>query len=354
MTPDGLQAAAARLVASSGAGRAPVTLTPLPGGANNRVFAVEGADRPALLKSYFRDPGDERDRLGAEFGFSRFAWNAGLRALPEPLGSDEEAGLGLYELVEGAPVGAPEVDSEAVAAAAAFVADLVSIQDRPGAQRLPHASEACFTLEEHLARVDGRVARVAALDPADDLDRACTSFVEGTLAPAWERLRECTRATARDAGFALEDPLPQAQQCLSPSDFGFHNALRAPDRTFRFLDFEYAGWDDPAKTICDFFCQPQVPVPLSFWGVVVDRFAPQFARQAGLRARSAALLSVYRIKWCCIILNEFLRVDRDRRSFSSSGHDIDTIKKEQLAKARQLLSSFKPGSSATARVVTTL
>ena len=25
-----------------------------------------------------------------------------------------------------------------------------------------------------------------------------------------------------------------------------------------FIDFEYAGWDDPSKLICDFFCQPAV------------------------------------------------------------------------------------------------
>ena len=182
-----LTEAAARLLASAGLGRGPVALTALQGGANNRVFAIEGADRPALLKCYFRHPADTRDRLGAEFGFSQFAWNAGLRALPEPLACDEGAGLGLYALIEGAPVDAAAVGSSEVAAAAAFVADLVSVQHLPDAARLSHASEACFTFEEHLARVDARVARVAAVKPADDVARACASF--GSLAESCSAIR---------------------------------------------------------------------------------------------------------------------------------------------------------------------
>ena len=61
-------------------------------------------------------------------------------------------------------------------------------------------------------------------------------------------------------GLPSERPLDQQDRCLSPSDFGFHNAL-AQGETVRFIDFEYAGWDDPAKTVCDFFHHPGVPVP---------------------------------------------------------------------------------------------
>ena len=39
--------------------------------------------------------------------------------------------------------------------------------------------------------------------------------------------------------------------------------LAASDKKLRFLDFEYAGWDDPAKLIGDFFCQPAIPAPHS-------------------------------------------------------------------------------------------
>ena len=50
------------------------SLTPLTGGANNRVFRVEAAGSLALLKVYFQHANDPRDRLGAEYSFTRFAW----------------------------------------------------------------------------------------------------------------------------------------------------------------------------------------------------------------------------------------------------------------------------------------
>ena len=52
----------------------PCNVTALPGGANNRVYRVDGAAATVLLKVYFHDAEDQRDRLGAEFAFSRFAW----------------------------------------------------------------------------------------------------------------------------------------------------------------------------------------------------------------------------------------------------------------------------------------
>ena len=34
--------------------------------------------------------------------------------------------------------------------------------------------------------------------------------------------------------------------------------------SFVFIDFEYYGWDDPAKMIADFYLQPAVPVPYEY------------------------------------------------------------------------------------------
>jgi len=55
----------------------------------------------------------------------------------------------------------------------------------------------------------------------------------------------------------MAQALPADETCLSPSDFGFHNALVDPSGALSFLDFEYAGRDDPAKPVSDFFCQPK-------------------------------------------------------------------------------------------------
>src|SRR5581483_2047702 len=115
--------------------------------------------------------------------------------------------------------------------------------------------------------------------------------------------------------------IPRAARCISPSDFGFHNALLKPDGKLCFIDFEYAGWDDPAKTVCDFFCQPSVPVDRKHLGRFVEGIIPGFQDPERLEQRIRALLPVYGIKWCCILLNEFLPVGKARRRFASEDCD---------------------------------
>jgi hypothetical protein len=101
----------------------------------------------------------------------------------------------------------------------------------------------------------------------------------------------------------------------------------------RFIDFEYAGWDDPAKTVCDFLCQPAVPVP----GHSADPFARALVSDLSdpdwhLR-RIGLLRDVYRVKWCCILLNDFLPAGRQRRLFAQdAGAEADRLR-AQLHKA---------------------
>ena len=130
----------------------------------------------------------------------------------------------------------------------------------------------------------------------------------------------------------MDQALSVEQSCLSPSDFGFHNALIDGARKLTFLDFEYAGRDDPAKLVSDFFCQPEVPVPLSLHGHFIDRMAEGLGLDAAGVARCRLLLDAYQIKWTCIILNDFLPLGAARRAFADTGAWAERCA-AQLAKA---------------------
>jgi hypothetical protein len=318
-----------RLTASAGLG--PVReMLPLAGGANNRVFRVEAARGPALLKEYFRHANDPRDRLGAEFAFSRFAWAAGLRCVPQALVWDQGNALGLFEWVEGAKPG--DATEALVSQATEFVRDLNASRWRPLASRLPAASEACFSLAEHLGTVARRVDRLtAATDPE------ATEFVRLELLPVWNRVRAACEADARDNRLSLDRSLDPPARCASPSDFGFHNVLVEADGRVRFLDFEYAGWDDPAKLVCDFFCQPAVPVPGHYFESFARAVAAGFPEPESVLRRARILLPVYRVKWVCIRLNEFLPAGTRRREFSLPPDELEGRQTRQLAAARGAL-----------------
>ncbi len=303
-------------------------LRPLPGGANNRVYHLVAGPFEAALKVYFRHPSDARDRLAAEYSFCGFAWENGIRQVPRPMACDSGRGMALYEFVHGRPLHGETVGGAEVADAIELFRELNACRGRAGG--LPAASEACFSLREHLAVVERRVLRLES-----GADPEAAGFVREQLVPAWKECRE--RFERGAAGLGLEGPLPAEDRRVSPSDFGFHNAVREPSGRLRFLDFEYAGWDDPAKTVCDFFFQPAVPAPRDSR----DRFANAVLEgtadpQRHLR-RIALLEGVYRIKWCCILLNEFLPAGVARRRFAGTGAEPRERRASQLAKARALL-----------------
>jgi phosphotransferase family enzyme len=334
---DTLLALANDLAERAGRGRAR-NLVRLAGGKNNQVFRVEtGTGTPLVLKRYFTDPRDPRDRLRAEWEFLQHAWSRGIRYVPEPMACDAGAHAGLYSFVEGRKLLATELRLAHVDAAIDFA---LAVNERPRAALSP-ASEACFSLAEHIATVERRVARLATLDPdAPHLSEA-QSFVSTKLLPGWNAVQSRLASNARDAGLSIDEPMSAEDRCLSPSDFGFHNALVDGSGRVTFLDFEYAGCDDPAKLASDFFCQPEIPVPLAFHASFIARMAQGLGLDDKGHARCRMLLDAYRIKWTCIILNDFLPLGAARRAFADAGAWAARCA-AQLAKAETQLAVLSP------------
>ncbi len=308
---------------------------PISAGGNNRVFRVRAKSEIFLAKWYFHSERDPRNRLQSEFSFLEHVWRLGIRCVPKPLIADASARLGLYEFVDGRRLVPAEIDESTVLKAAEFFAEINTPPSRAGAADLPLASEACFTIGEHLALVDARLERFRDMEASSPVDRQAAAFLK-SLRLRWEAHKTCI---ARD-NRAMETPLADAWRCLSPSDFGFHNALVRPDRSICFLDFEYAGWDDPAKAFGDFFAHPGIPVPLSYKSAFLRVASRPFHAADQLLERARVLEPIFRVKWCCIVLNEFLPEAAERRRFANPGMDQEPAKARQLDKARRLLASI--------------
>ena len=97
----------------------PKSLEPLAGGRNNRVFRVDfKGGEAAVLKSYYHDPRDPRDRLRAEWSFLNYVTARDVRNVPRPLAIDVAAHSALYSFVIG---GRPKnVDGDLIRQAAEF------------------------------------------------------------------------------------------------------------------------------------------------------------------------------------------------------------------------------------------
>jgi hypothetical protein len=313
-------------------------LIALKDGGNNQVYRLPGAHQDYVLKRYFQHPADTRDRFNTERAFYEFLWQGGVRRIPEPYGWDADARLGVFGFVAGRKVNPDEVGGDMVKQALQFIGEINALRKQPAAETVPAASEAWSSIPEVIEAIAKRVLALQQIEAESEVDRQAADFARDELLPAW---REIAAAIARrcEADPDLKLPLDPAKRCLSPSDFGFHNALLAENGGLHFIDFEYAGWDDPAKLICDFFCQPQVPVGFQFWDDFTGSVAAYLDGGDTLPRRAKLLLPACQIKWCCIILNHFVKGGKARREFAG-GAASEEAKAAQLAKARRLLRSI--------------
>lgn len=343
-------------------GRRPEAVTRLAGGANNVVARVDVDGKPLLAKLYFTHARDPRDRLGTEFGVLEFLWRNGVRCVPEPLRMSREHNLGLYEFVAGARVAAGQVTQADVEQLVELLAAMWRLRSQPGAEKLPPASEAAFTLNGYWANVERRLNRVrttltpgradlpVGLGVAASAGRDTTEFgpdarqrvptgvrefVERELVPVAAVVRWFLSAQAPSLGIELDSELPLVQRTLSPADHGFHNVLRRADGRLTFLDFEYAGWDDPAQTLANALLLPEVPLPAEHRVAFLRAMLARLGGAEGVAARLRLVYPMLALKWSLIMLNEFLPVGGERRAFA--GANEEARQAGQLAKARRQL-----------------
>jgi len=308
-------------------------VTALRRGQNNRIYRVEAEDGVYALKRYSAD--DRRDRMKAELAALAFFARRGIGRTPRVAAVEAETRHALLGWMEGEPV--VQVSEADVAAFADFQIELDRAIDARAGREIGEASEACLSGRRMLAQVGARFRRLAAVKA--ELPHFAP-FYDATLLPAFEALEAQARRDCARLGLDFDADLPAERRTLIPSDFGAHNALRRADGTLAFLDFEYFGWDDPVTSIALFVMHPAMRLSasqkLSYRRRVLEHFGGTPAAD-----RLAALMPLYALRWCGIILGELLP-ERWRHRLESRAElgGWDEVREAQIAKARRLLKEF--------------
>ena len=316
----------------------PFTLEQIKGGANNRAFLVKTDGIDFFLKLYFRHPDDPRDRLNTEFMFLSLLWENNIRVVPKPLSFDEVEGIALYEFIAGRSMTKSEIMKTRIQECIDFFTELNQLRGKSAAIQLPFGSEACFSIQDHVQMIENRVQRLKGINESMAVNKSAIRFVHEELLEAWREVRNSIQQESLKHDIDTKEKIPSSDRCISPSDFGFHNAILADkNNLLLFVDFEYSGWDDPAKLVCDFFCQPKLPVYVKYFNYFSKSIATQTAHPDKTLQRINLLMPGYKIKWCCIILNEFLPLDNYRRDFTGGNRRNTQSRDSQLQKAREML-----------------
>ncbi len=313
------------------------------GGRNSQVYRVDTlGGRRFALKVYFRHAADNRDRLATEYGSFAFLWDRGFREIPQPLVSDPQRGWAVYQFLEADRIPPGQAGEPEVRAAADFLVRLRALSRHPDSRQLGIASEAHFSVDQVGAHVSDRFERLRAVCGETPPFAELRAFLDDDFAPLLRELIAWSRQRLQAAGSDAGAELPWELRTLSPSDFGFHNALKLPSGKVFFLDFEYFGWDDPAKMVSDFLLHPAMNLPAALKKTFVSAVLGGFSDFPGLVARVESVYPLFGLKWCLIFLNEFLPEALMRRQFAGvAPAEHSGLQLAQLAKARQMLNQIR-------------
>jgi thiamine kinase-like enzyme len=312
-----------------------ITIQPLPGAFNSLVFRIlteRGAQY--LLKKYLIHKDDPRDRFSTEFFGLSFLWNNGIRAIPEPICSDRKQRIGVYRFIDGKKLKPEEISINDVYLAGDFLGRLHSLTKIEGAESQPIASEACFSLKAYIKCIEGRLRRLKTLPIKNNAFESLHLYLEGDFLPFFAETKEFVRQRATRHRIDINKELQKDEKTLSPSDFGFHNAIKCKDGSLVFVDFEYYGWDDPAKMIADFYLQPAIPVPYTYREAFFETVHQFLGEDVALVKRLPSVYILLALKWCLIMLNVFLW--QESKAEFNEEVCISQLKKarEKLKKAR--------------------
>ena len=276
-------------------------------GGNSHLHCFRRGMRAAVLKIY--SDGRQRGRGQQEFSALSFLARAGL-PVPLPLALSSDQGMALYSWLEGetASLKPDPADADRLAD---FWMKLQSLRDDPLAEDLVPASAACFSLQDALDQASHRLARLeqalTGSSPVPDLQQDVADFVRRELSPALRKMQGSLPEQFHAAGLEPSARLERRWQVLSPSDFGRHNSLRRPDGGLSFVDFEYFGWDDPAKAVSDMMLHPGSAFTPAEKKRLLARFSASLAASdPAFPLRQRLLYPLFGMIWCLIILNLFL------------------------------------------------
>ena len=267
-----------------------VSLEEIKSGANTLVYKLNHRDKVVLLKKYRED--GNRNRISREVNFLTQCKTRCIKNVPNLIYFDKEENFSILEWIEGRQL------KKAIPSDWSSIANfLISIQpDSKDLSMMCCASDAYFTVSEHWNRVNnlyleslnknvGLLAQYNILEKLNKLHKDAQEYVNGYFG---------------NGNHAIEK---NSIAILSPSDVGFHNVIKSKGRNY-FIDFEYAGKDDPYKLLSDLLIHPDwIPTKSDSQSLfcILKALFNEENNQISF-PRLSVMMRIYQLKWVVIML----------------------------------------------------
>ncbi len=299
------------------------------GGGNSIVFKVTCTDAIYAMKLYPEmQNGDWRNRQKNEELACGFLSSQKIKG-PRIFSSDFRFNVCVFDWVDGEKISV--VTDEDLKASLKFLSEL-NAKKSEAFDLINDASEACFSPQLLIDQVDDRIQKLLAQN-----NNYLNSFLIDEVFYAYEIAKKSMLIGMKKVD--LDQRLDQGLKTLSPSDFGFHNAIRIKNNDVMFLDFEYFGFDDPAKLICDFLWHPGMNLSEKMRRDWVLGAFKIYDADNKLSERVNSFWAMYGVRWILIILKRVKMTEHRSNNFHTS-KDFDYTNIEnavQIKKAKKII-----------------
>jgi Ser/Thr protein kinase RdoA (MazF antagonist) len=311
-------------------------------GTNNRLFRLDLADGPPLLAKLYVH--DRWPRLGPEYAALDDLARRGFGGVPRPFLRDDERLFGVYSFEEGerrAPATLTVADTLAAAELAARLHAFPpgASNDLPGqSDGLAPASAACFSHADQSRLIEWRLSAFEANVDAELRDLPALRDLRTTI----ERL--VTAAVEGLTAEELERPIPRQDWRLNTYDFGPHNWLFRPDGALTVVDFEGAGWDDPARMVMGCVSHPgSHGLPADAATAFLGRYAEARRLSDDEIARYERVGRLYDLEWATVFAYAVTPEAVEPRRFGVPDFDLAAYRVDCLAKLQERLERAERG-----------
>ena len=299
---------------------------------NSRAFLLESENgEKYFLKNFIYDALNTHNRLKSEVYFSKYLLENNLNNIPKLICYSITSNWILYDWIEGEKV--KKITHYNVKDLIEFLIKINLNLKNHKNYDLPNASEACFSIVGHKVLITKKIkASINRIDQNNQIDPNLKKLIIFELEEKIVLINNLLRKKEFSNKDFIKYSLNKYQKCISPSDVGFHNIINSKGKSF-YVDFEYAGIDDPCKLIADLILQPDYPIPPDLIHHLLKLVNNLKKDIPDFQKRFLLIFELYKIKWFCIIFNPIIK-----NRIVKNHNDIS---KKILAKAMKYFDKFE-------------
>jgi len=318
-------------------------LSQLTGSLSHRVYKCKGNDGNFYLMKYYHRPDPTSDvNLVNEYNSSLFMWNHGINQIPEPVNIDVNTRISIYRFINGSRLDPKDVGEEQIGQLVDFLSALHDLSKVEDSAEMTPAGESFFSLDQLFAEIDNKIESLKSYDESNPYGIELKCFIESNLMKGLESLKSDASMLYESYDLSDSDLILYEWTTLSPSDFGFHNALLDDDGKLFFLDFEFFGRDDPVKVVSDFILRPEADLNKKLYFAFLRRIIPIYQKEERtFKERLESIFPLIAVKTLLLPLADFEPENFNKRKQKLSDEKINEIMKKQLQKAEDLVGTIQ-------------